>query len=207
MGFPEGGLLPGDVLIHHDTAWWDGVMSWGEWDGAAKEDYGATHVDVFTGGVMIAKMNPAVSALYPVDSLDITKCYVLRLKPITLGPGVPAHPGLDAAFAKALHDEVQSNLGQPYDWSQIERFTGIGLLARLDPSAAKALLLQADPLNVLKGHCGVCSEWTEARLENAIKTAYGLTVDLASGSSAGEDGARPSDWSSFPMLMQVSQLG
>ncbi len=203
MPIPENGLRPGDVIIHHDDNWWDGVMSWGEWDGAAHEDYGATHVDVFLGGIYVAKMNPKVSCLYSINDIPWKQCYVLRLKPIQVGSQLE-YPSLDNGYAKCLWNEVHAHLGEPYDWSQIERFTGIGLLARLDPSAARAELLKADPLNVLKGHCGVCSEWTEARIENALHAAYGITVDLAAGSSAGQDGARPSDWPSFPMFEQVS---
>ncbi len=206
--FPTGGLLPGHVLVHHDNGWWDPIMEFGEWDGLPREDLAATHIDFSLGGFNLAKMNPQVSCLYDGSSLDPKAILVLAIKPLNVPGRGLVDPHTDPIFAACLEVEARTNLGEPYDWTQIYEFSGIGLEARLDDAAAKAAIAKADPINVAKGHYGVCSVWTEARLEAAILKAYGLTVDLTKGDDgAGHDNARPSDWQTFPMLQVIAQLG
>ena len=138
--------------------------------------------------------------------LDPKATIVLGLRPFLLPSRGLVDPHTDPAFAAALEAETQAHLGEPYDWEQIAEFARIGIEARFDPQAAKAAIGRARPLDIQAGHCGVCSVWTQARLEGAIARTYGLVLDLSAGAQVGHFNARPSDWQTFPAMQVVAGL-
>lgn len=207
MALPKDGLRPGDIIIHHDTNWWTGALTTFEWDGSSQEDLAANHVDIYVGNGKIAKMDPPSSHYYPVTDLPVEKCSVLRLKPIVLADLSTVDPANDPKFAATLEATCDIHMGESYDWNQIGRSLWIGLLARVNPKAAQAEMAGQNSVDLKNGHPGYCSQWVEARVEEALYAAYGIPGELFDGTDLGDDEARPSDFQRSPMLTRVSEVG
>lgn len=207
---PVGGLQPGQIRLDHGTNLLGVIEDWGEWVGLfGPEDLKATHVEVVSKGGLIGCQNPPASCLYGITPTTPNPklSSVYALKAIALPGRGDVVPGSDPAFLDALDTEIRAHLHEPYDWSQIARFTGIGLLARVTPDEARALLKDANPLDVARGHFGVCSQWTELRIENALTATYGIAINLFEGTGVGYLDARPSDWPLSKYLYQVEPVG
>ncbi|MES2200740.1 MAG: hypothetical protein V4498_00650 [candidate division FCPU426 bacterium] len=200
-----GIIRPGLTLVHHvaQQGFLDALVgnleAWGQWGSGG--DLQACHVEGFYDVGQIAKMNPKVSCLYPMEQAPWATIQPLRLDLSRYGAlGVPQYPDMDPAWVANFKVGVLEHLGESYAWGQIFRFSWIGLLARVWPTKAQKLLKARNPDALADGHAHVCSQWWTDRLETAVRQTYGhlgpdlAQYDLFKDTNVGDGAERPADY-------------
>lgn len=197
-------LFPADALLHHAaisdsglSRALDDIESWGEWDGAQRQDLGATHVETIFDLLQIARMNPKVSMLYPQADAPWPIITVWRLDLSALGAlNIPRFPGTDPNFIREFRAEVTAHLGEPYGWGAIGEAVGLGLLTRFVPFAGPALARQILKSPAVADKCGQhdCSVWLCDRVEAAVRKTYNMPAFELFEGNINEGRVRPADY-------------